>query len=57
MKNSFKNIESVKSAIACLLAGGGVNLTTGKTRAIVDNGEVETEGLAVTALIEEGELK
>ncbi len=57
MKNSLKNIESVKSAIACLPAGGGVNLTTGNACAIVNNGEVETKGLAVTALIEEGELK
>jgi hypothetical protein len=57
MKNSFKNTESVKSAIACLPAGGGINLTTGKTRTIINNGEVETKGLAVTALIEEGELK
>jgi len=57
MKNSLKNIESVKSATACLQAGGGVNLTAGNTRAIINNGEVETKSLAVTALLKEGALR
>jgi hypothetical protein len=56
MNNSL-NIASVKSAIARLKAGGGVNLTAGHIHIIVNNGEVETKGLPVTALIEEGALR